>query len=159
MSRAASGNGREARRTRPGFTLWELTMVLLIMSIAATLAVPAFARLGSEKPATAADAVLGLLHDARKAAIDYNATTTLRLDPKTLKYEVDTSGVAGFGELASGTLDLGMSQTLQTDLPRLQYIFRPTGATFADTVVVHGGPKQLTIRVDPWSGVAHADSL
>jgi prepilin-type N-terminal cleavage/methylation domain-containing protein len=146
-------------RARRGFTLWELTMVLLVMSVAATLAVPAFARLGSEKPATAADAMLGLLHDARKAAIDYNATTTLRLDPRTLRYEVDTTGVDGFGELASGTLDLGMSQTLQTDQPRLQYIFRPTGATFADTVVVRGGARQLTIRVDPWSGVAHADSL
>jgi len=134
-------------------------MVLLVMSIAATLAVPAFARLGSEKPATAADAMLGLLHDARKASIDYNATTTLRIDPKTLKYELDTSGVQGAGPLASGTLDLGMSQTLQTDQPRLQYIFSPTGATFADVVVVHGGPRQLTISVDPWSGVAHADSL
>jgi prepilin-type N-terminal cleavage/methylation domain-containing protein len=155
----ANGECGAATACRHGFTLWELTMVLLIMSIAATLAVPAFSRLGSEKAATAADAMLGLLHDTRKASIDYDATTTLRLDPKTLKYEVDTSGVNGFGVLASGTLDLGMSQTLQSDQPRLQYIFRPTGAAFADTVVVHGGPKQLTIRVDPWSGVAHADSL
>jgi prepilin-type N-terminal cleavage/methylation domain-containing protein len=157
----AAGGARSTqhRQNRRGFTLWELTMVLLVMSIAATLAVPAFARLGSERPATAADAMLGLLHDARKASIDYNATTTLRLDPKTLKYQVDTAGVDGFGELAAGTLDLGMSQTLESTQPRLQYIFRPTGATFADTVVVRGGPRQLTIRVDPWSGVAHADSL
>src|ERR1700749_5054813 len=98
MTRRASGGARRA-----GFTLWELTMVLLVMSIAATLAVPAFARLGSERPATAADAMLGLLHDARKAAIDYNATTTVRVDPKTLKYEIDTSSAAGFGVLASGT--------------------------------------------------------
>jgi Tfp pilus assembly protein FimT len=134
-------------------------MVLLVMSIAATLAAPAFARLGSERPATAADAMLGLLHDARKASIDYNATVTLRLDPKSRKYEVDTSGVGGAGELASGTLDLGLTQTLETDQPRLQYVFRPTGAAFSDTVVVRGGPRPLVVRVDPWSGVAHADSL
>jgi hypothetical protein len=103
--------------------------------------------------------MLGLLHDARKASIDYNATTTVRLDPKTLKYEVDTSSGAGFGVLAEGVLDLGLSQSLETDLPRLQYVFRPTGAAFADEVVVRGGPKQLTVRVDPWSGVAHVDSL
>jgi prepilin-type N-terminal cleavage/methylation domain-containing protein len=144
---------------RRGFTLWELTMVLLVMSIAATLAVPAFARLGSERPATAADAMLGLLHDARKASIDYNTTTRLRLDPKTLKYQVDTIGVGGVGMLASGVLDLGMSETLETDLPRLQYLFQPTGAAFADEVTVHGGPRELTVRVDPWTGVARADSL
>jgi prepilin-type N-terminal cleavage/methylation domain-containing protein len=148
-----------ARRARCGFTLWELTMVLLVMGIAATLAAPAFARFGTESPPAGANALIGLLHDGRKAAIDYDATVTLRLDPKTLKYEVDTSTANGFGVLAAGRLDVGVTQTLVTDLPRLQYVFRPTGAAFADTVVVRGGPTQLVVRVDPWSGVARADSL
>jgi prepilin-type N-terminal cleavage/methylation domain-containing protein len=146
------------RRVRAGFTLWELTMVLLIMAIAAALAAPAFARFGTEQPPGGADAMIGLLHDARKAAIDYNATVTLRLDPTTLKYQADTSGVNGFGTLAAGYLDLGLTQTLLTDQPRLQYVFRPTGAVFADTVVVRGGQVPLVVRVDPWSGVARADS-
>jgi Tfp pilus assembly protein FimT len=133
-------------------------MVLLVMAIAATLSAPAFARLGTERPATAADAMIGLLHDARKAAIDFNATSTLRLDPKTLRYQIDTSGARGFGMLAQGKLELGLSQSLVTDLPRLQYVFRPTGAAFADTVIVHGGDVPLVVRVDPWSGVARADS-
>lgn len=145
-------------RARRGFTLWELTMVLLIMGIAATLAAPAFARLGADKPGTPADAMVGLLHDARKVAIDHNATATLRLDPKTLKYQLDTAGVNGFGMMATGILDLGMAQSLVTDQPRLQYVFRPTGAAFADTVVVRGGDIPLIVRVDPWSGVARADS-
>ena len=134
-------------------------MVLLVMGIAATLAAPAFARFGSEQPSGAADVMLGLLHDARKAAIDFDATVTLRLDPKTLKYQIDTSTASGSGVLATGRLDVGMAQTLATDQPRLQYVFRPTGAAFADTVVVHGGPTPLVVRVDPWSGVARADSL
>ena len=146
-------------RNRRGFTLWELTMVLLVMSIAASLAAPAFARLGTERPPMAADAVIGLLHDARAASIKYNATVTLRLDPKTLKYQVDTSGVAGAGTLAAGTLDLGLTQTLSTDQLRLQYVFRPTGAAFADTVVVHGGRVPMVVKVDPWSGVARVDSI
>lgn len=133
-------------------------MVLLVMAIAATLAAPAFARLGADKPAGAADAMLGLLHDARKAAFDFNATTTLRLDPRTLKYQLDTAGVAGSGTLAAGTLDLGLGRTLESTQPRLQYVFRPTGAAFADTVVVRGAEVPLVVRVDPWSGVARADS-
>ena len=120
---------------------------------------PAFSDFGRDPQPTGADAMLGLLKDARKAAIDFNANVTLRLDPTTLAYELDTSGVKGYGVLATGTLDIGLARTLVTDQPRLQYVFRPTGATFADTVVVRGGPVPLTIRVDPCSGVAHADSL
>jgi prepilin-type N-terminal cleavage/methylation domain-containing protein len=149
--------GKRAGRRR-GYTLWELTMVLAVMSIAAMLAAPAFARFGTEKPAGAADAMLGLLHDARKMAIDHNATVTLRLDPRTLKYQLDTSGVNGFGIAAVGTLEMGLSQTLATDQPRLQYIFRPSGATFADSVTVHGADVPWVVRVDGWSGVARADS-
>ena len=66
-------------------------MVLLVMGIAATLAAPAFARFGSDQPSSAADVMLGLLHDARKAAIDLDATVSIRLDPSKLKYQIDTS--------------------------------------------------------------------
>ncbi len=151
-------NSLARARARTGFTLWELTMVLVIMGIAALLAAPAFSRFGSEQPPGAADVMIGLLHDARKAAIDFNATTTLRVDPITLKYQLDTSGTNGFGTLAKGKLNLGLTQTLSSDQPRLQYVFRPSGAAFADTVIVHGGDFPWIVRVDPWSGVAHADS-
>ena len=154
----AAATFRTRVRVRVGFTLWELTMVLLVLAIAAGLAAPAFARFGAEQPEGPADRVLSLLHDARKAAIDFNATTTLRLDPKTLKYALDTSGVNGAGRLAEGKLDLGLTETLESDLPRLQYVFRPSGAAFADTVIVRGGSVPLVVRVDPWSGVARADS-
>jgi hypothetical protein len=134
-------------------------MVLLILAITATLAAPAIARLGEERPAGSADRVLALLHDARKVALENHATTILRLDPKSLRYEVDTIGLDGAGPFASGTLDLDMTQSLETTQPRLQFVFRPTGVAFADTVIVRGGDRPLTVRVDPWSGVARADSL
>ena len=143
---------------RKGFTLWELTMVLLIMAIAATLAAPALVRFGAEQPKGAADAMLGLLHDARKMAIDHDVTAILRVDPKILKYQLDTLGGTGAGTAASGTLDLGMAQVLESDQPRLQYVFRPTGAAFADTVVVRGADVPWVVRVDSWSGIARADS-
>jgi prepilin-type N-terminal cleavage/methylation domain-containing protein len=143
---------------RRGFTLWELTLVLAIMSVTALLAVPAFARLGTEQPPGPADQMLGLLHDARKVAIDNHVTAMLRLDPKTYRYQLDTIG-NGAAKYIEGALDLGTTQTLVSDQPRLQYLFRSTGAAFADTVVVRGGGRPVTVRVDPWSGVARADSL
>jgi Tfp pilus assembly protein FimT len=134
-------------------------MVLLVLSIAATLAAPAFARIVDDSPTTGADAYIALLRDARKLAIDDNATVTLRVDPVTRKYQVDTSGAFGAGLYATGTIDMGLTQTLATDQPRLSYIFQPAGAAFADTVIVRGGPSTLVVRVDPWSGVAHADTI
>ncbi len=134
-------------------------MVLAIMAIAATLAAPAFARFGSEQPAGAGDALINLLHDARKASLQYDATVTVRLDPTSLRYSVDTAGVGGFGRLADGTLDMGLTQTLESTLPRLAFVFTPTGATLADSVIVRGGRVPLVVHVDPWSGVAHADTL
>jgi prepilin-type N-terminal cleavage/methylation domain-containing protein len=145
-------------RTRRGFTLLEVGLVLAILAIATALAVPAAARLGADKPHTSADAILGLLHDARKEAIDRNVTCTLLLDPLTGRYQLDTTGLSGSGTRASGSIELGISATLTTDLPRLRYIFRPTGAAFADTVLVRGGGRTMLVSVDPWSGVAHADA-
>jgi hypothetical protein len=133
-------------------------MVLLIMAIAATLAAPAFSRLGTEPPSKGADQVLALLNASRKAALDFNARVTLRLDPKTHKYRVDTATVVGTGTLAEGILDIGAAETLESDLPRLVYVFRPSGAAYADTLLVRGGQTPLVVRVDSWTGVARADS-
>lgn len=146
-------------RARRGFTLWELTIVLAVMAIAATLAAPAFARFGSEQPAGAGDALVTLLRNARKLSLEHNVTVTLRLDPKSLRYQVDTAGAAGFGRLADSTLDMGLTQTLESPDPRLSFVFTPTGATLADTVIVRGASVPLVLHVDPWSGVAHVDTL
>jgi prepilin-type N-terminal cleavage/methylation domain-containing protein len=149
---------RTRRAARSGFTLWELTMVLLVMTIGAALVAPAYGRLGTAQPSTAADKIIGLLRDSRKVALDNNVTSILRLDPKTLNYRLDTTGIGGTSTFASGVLDMGLTQTLSSDQPRLQFLFRPTGAAFADTVVVHGGDIPWIVRVDSWSGVARADS-
>jgi prepilin-type N-terminal cleavage/methylation domain-containing protein len=145
-------------RSRRGFTLWEMTMVMVIMAVAATLAAPALVSFGGDKPPGAADKLLTLLHDARQKSITSNAVVTLRIDPLTFKFEVDTATTAGAGMFSTGKLDLDPSQSLSTDAPRLQYIFNPTGAAFADTVIVRGGTRALWVGVDAWSGVAYVDS-
>jgi prepilin-type N-terminal cleavage/methylation domain-containing protein len=146
------------RAVRRGFTLWEVSMVLFIMSIAAILVAPALSRFGTEQPEGTADKVLALLHDARRVAIDIGGVVVLRIDPKNLHYRADSTGTNGTGLVAEGTLDLAATQTVATDRPRLQFVFKSTGAAFADSVVVNGGDKPLVVRVDPWSGVASADA-
>jgi hypothetical protein len=51
---------------------------------------------------------------------------------------------------------LGAQETLVTDLPRLVYVFHPTGSAFADTVLVRGTGASALVSVDPWNGVAYA---
>jgi hypothetical protein len=100
--------------------------------------------------------VAKLLNDARKIAIERNETVTLRLDPISGRYRADTIGVGGSGELGEGAMTLGAQETLITDLPRLVYVFHPTGATFADSVLVRGAGSSALVTVDPWNGVAYA---
>jgi len=145
-------------RLRTGFTLLEMAIVLAIMAVSAMLVAPALARMGQGKAPGIGDAVIKLLGDARKIAIERNESVTLRLDPISGRYRADTVGVAGSGELGEGTLTLGAQETMITDLPRLVYVFHPTGSTFADTVLVRGPTTSVMVAVDPWNGVAYASA-
>jgi prepilin-type N-terminal cleavage/methylation domain-containing protein len=145
-----------AARGRRGFTLLEMAIVLAIMAVTALLVAPALSRMGEGKPPGVGDDVVKLLGDARKIAIQRNETVTLRLDPVSGRYRADTVGVGGSGELGEGAMTLGAQETLITDLPRLVFVFHPTGATFADTVLVRGAGSSVLVSVDPWSGVAYA---
>jgi prepilin-type N-terminal cleavage/methylation domain-containing protein len=145
-------------RARRGFTLWEMAIVLAVMSVAAVLVAPAITRLGERPPARTADAVLGLLRDARRTAIERNVVLTVRLDPVSGHYRADTTGADGTGRLGEGTLALGATETLETALPRLRFIFRPTGAALADSLLVRGFGEAVLVTVDPWSGVARTDA-
>ena len=144
--------------SRRGFTLWEMAIVLAVMALSAVLVAPAFARLGTEQPRAAASALLALLRDARGSAIERNTVVTLRLDPVSGHYRADSSGIRGSGVLAEGTLQLDATETLVTPLPRLQFVFRPTGASLGDTVLVRGGQQSVLVVVDSWSGVARVDA-
>jgi prepilin-type N-terminal cleavage/methylation domain-containing protein len=139
---------------RGGFTLIEMAIVLAIMAVSAMLVAPALSRMGQGKPPGVGDDVVALLGDARKIAIERNETVTLRLDPASGRYRADTVGVAGSGELGEGTMTLGAQETLVTDLPRLVFVFHPTGSAFADTVLVRGAGAAGLVSVDPWNGVA-----
>ena len=129
---------------------------MLIIAISATLAAPAFVRLGADKTLTSADLLMKLLHDTRAVAIRHGVETTLVIDPKSGHFRVDTASTAGTGPVAEDTLHFGATESLETNLPRLRYVFRATGAAFADSVIVHSADSTRLVMVDGWSGVAYA---
>lgn len=145
---------RSVLRTRRGFTLMEMAVCMVIMAVAAAVVAPAISRLGDGQPETGGDKLIALLKQARNFAIERNYLVTVRIDPVTSRYRVDTTGVGGMGVLADTTLDLGDSETLETSLDRLQFTFKPTGAALADTVIVRGIGTTSVLTVDPWTGEA-----
>jgi prepilin-type N-terminal cleavage/methylation domain-containing protein len=144
--------------SRRGFTLWETALVLAVLAVTLVLAAPALTDFGQNKAQRDSDALLALLRDARREAVQTNTVVALRLDPVGGHYRMDTTGVVGMGTYAEGTLEMGGATVLVTDLARLQFIFQPTGAAFADTVGLRGPGGSMLVSVDPWTGVARADA-
>jgi prepilin-type N-terminal cleavage/methylation domain-containing protein len=145
------------RRARAGFTLWEMALVLAVLGVTLLLAAPAIGNFGLVKPRGDAEPLLALLRDARGEAVHANAIVAVRLDPASGAYRVDTTGVNGMGMYAAGTLDLGGATVFMSDLDRLQFLFQPTGASFADSVGVRGPGGNKMVLVDVWTGVARAE--
>ncbi len=143
-------------RARRGFTLWEITVVFAVMAVTALLVIPQWLQLGNDTSRGASDSLLTLLRDSRRLAIMSNQVVAVRIIPLSGTFRVDTSGVGGSGEFRSGQLALSALESLETDQERLQFVFRPTGAAFADSLIVRGADGAVLIAVDPWSGEAAA---
>ncbi|MBM4194521.1 MAG: prepilin-type N-terminal cleavage/methylation domain-containing protein [Gemmatimonadetes bacterium] len=146
-----------AARGRRGFTLWETALVLAVLGVTLGLTAQALVSFGTEKPRTDAEALLTLLKQARAQAIRGNTAVALRIDPVSGRFRMDTTGALGSGEYLSGTIELGGGTGLETEQARLQFLFNPAGAAFADSVGVRGAAGTVMVLVDPWSGVARAE--
>ena len=147
-----------ALRNRRGYTLWEMALVMAILAVLTALAVPAYIQLGAERPRTGTEQFVDLVNDSRRLATRHNVLAMLVIDPLSGHYRLDSLGASGLGTVVDDTLDLGASASFETTLPRLRYLFRPTGAAFGDSVVIHGTDSTRVVHVDRWSGVAHARS-
>lgn len=141
---------------RRGFTLWEMTIVLMVLAVVTGLAAPALVSFGADRPKTAAGLLMDLLRDARRVAIQHNVDVRVVVDPKSGHFRADSTGVTGAGIIAEDSLGFGLTEALETDLPRLSYLFRATGAAFGDSVTVRGGDSTRVVFVDRFSGVAYA---
>lgn len=142
--------------TRRGFTLVEISIVLVITAIASGLVIPALVDLGRTPQRRTAESLMSLLNASRKLAIEHNVTVTVVLDPKSGDYRVDSTGYYGAGLVVQSQIDLLGMESMATDAPRLNYAFQPTGAALGDTVRIRGSDSSVVVSVDPWSGVAFA---
>ena len=143
-------------RARRALTLWEIATVMLIVAIVATLTAPAFVKLGEERDKTSEDVLLKVLRDTRTLAIEHAVEATLIIDPENGHYRVDTTSSFGSGKVVEDTLRFSAAEGLESTLPRIRYVFRPTGAAFGDSVVLRGADSTRMLVIDTWSGMPHA---
>jgi prepilin-type N-terminal cleavage/methylation domain-containing protein len=178
----ARQNGRHVRRRcgcRPGFTLIEIVVVLLIVAVATAVTVPAFLqprqddalidatgriealfRLARDSAARGGVPIVVAIDSATSAAWLYPewedagdaaaATPSSRLPPRAPGALQRRAAQQAAGE----SLELPPSVRLELSKARARFVFRPAGATYGDSLVLRQGGSVRLITVDPWTGHA-----
>jgi len=148
-----------ARARQSGFTLLELVVVLLLISVAIGVTVPALSRLrGDDGAAEVAQEVARLFSRARMAAADRGVAVRVALEAPSGRYTVV---MGGFGEdsvaqVASGMLPVPHGMALDIARPIAVFTFHPLGLAEGDTVRIVGADGEVRVVLDPWSGRTRA---
>ncbi len=147
------------RRPRRGFTLIEMIVVLIIISILAWMTAPAMMRAVSPH-ADEGDAMplAALFRSARKEAVERGLIVALTVDPAGGRYRADSIGVLGAGLLSEGAIALDEGVSLEADSARVRYVFRPNGSVFGDSILVRGQWSASLVTIDRWTGAIRIDA-
>ena len=167
---------------RAGFTIIEIVVVLLIVSVAAGLAVPAFRSFFAEDDLTTATHKFETLFAfARDSAIHGGQPVTVLVDSVSGRVWLDTPapGIdpdtmpavrpgSAFGSQAMramrpGTerlervddgepLDLPSSIRIELTKARARFTFAPSGAAWADSLVLSTSMGTRLLTLNPWTG-------
>lgn len=133
-----------------GFTLIELMIVLVLLSIVATVALPGFSYvIESNRQTTVSNSLLGMLHYARTEAVRRSETTEVAPDGAGSFLVIDESGTA-IRQIEALPGDVTV---VRTDSGGDNLQFRPSGrsnAVAAVTYRVCGAPGAdgIVIRVN-----------
>lgn len=147
------------RRGRAGFTLIEMIVVLMIVSIITWLTAPALMRAVSPHANDGeATALAALLRSARREAIARGVVVALTVDPAGARYRADSIGARGVGLFGEGDIALDEGVALETDSARVRFTFRPDGSVFGDSVTVRGRDGAVLVSMDRWTGAIRIDA-
>jgi prepilin-type N-terminal cleavage/methylation domain-containing protein len=104
--------------TRPGFTLIEVIVVILMVAILSAVAVPRLANIGSSRAGVAARSIARDLTYARERAIATGTRTWVVFSPSTHSYSVLSEDPANPGRIGATTL----TDPNGTGKPFVQYL-------------------------------------
>lgn len=142
-----------ARERRAGFSLLEVAVVLGILAVAAGAAVPAFRRLIAEDDMTVATRrVQTLFQLARDSAVRGGAPVTVHVDSVSGLVWLHVRGVFNPADAAGTSLELPRGVRLELSQARARFTFAPSGAAFADSLLLRGPTATRLVTLDPWTG-------
>jgi len=144
-------------KTRGGFTLVEMLVVIAILAVMAAVSVPAIRDLRARDPLVlAASVTTTLLARARLTAVERATPVRVVIDPVGLHYWVRAlrSGAAP-DSVMSDTLLIPGDVTLGGTSARLAVTFTPSGEASGDAIVLTWRGRSASVAADAWTGDAH----
>jgi len=164
--RSGRCGGREARRA--GFTLMEILVVFIILGAATALSVPAWRRWFQEDDMTMATRrIEALFRLARDSAIRGGEPVTVVIDSVSGNVWLDAPRPAAIADSAYAprampraagaaqtgeSLELPAGVTIELTRARARFEFAPSGAAYADSLVLKATTGVRLITVNPWTG-------
>lgn len=148
---------RACRRTRSGFSLLEVVVVLTILGVVAGVTAPALRNaVRKDDLATSADEVVSLIDRTRRTASDFATRATLVIDVESARYWVLVGAPSGERTVAGGTMALAAGAKLVAREPRVTFAFDASGRAFASDLAVEVNGVARALIVDPWRGDVRA---
>jgi type II secretion system protein H len=144
-------------RTRAGFTLVEMIVVIAILAIVSAVTLPSFRADNEDAITTASKTLTDFIARSRQTSIERGEVVMLTVEPANARYWVIASEPEGDSVLASGSFELPADATLIASQPRLRYAFLPSGRASGEPLTLRLSAHAAVISVDQWTGDARAE--
>lgn len=141
---------------RGGFTLVEIVVVLVILSIVAAAVAPALLSPPAPGADQAAAEVAKVLGSARRLAVERGEAVSVTLDPATGGWRAAAEPAGD--SLAAGTIALPAGVTLASAGGAARFVFHPLGGATGAPLTLAGGARTARLQVDRWTGEARVAS-